>query len=41
MLGYLDIDQIDNILNIADNMAVKLAYQTSQKIKQLVPGKMI
>ena len=26
MLGNLDIDQIDNILSIADNMAVKLAY---------------
>ena len=26
MLGNLDIDQIDNILSIADNMAVKLAF---------------
>jgi hypothetical protein len=41
MLGTLDIDQIDNILSIADNMAVKLAYQTSEKMKNLVPGKKI
>lgn len=41
MLGNLDIDEFDNILNIADNMAVKLASLTTQKIKQLAPGKMI
>ena len=29
LLGTLDIDQLDNILNLADNMAVKLAMQTT------------
>jgi hypothetical protein len=31
------VDQLDNILNLADNMAVKLALQTTQKMK-LLPG---
>jgi hypothetical protein len=26
MLGYLDVDQLDNVLTLADNMAIKLAY---------------
>jgi hypothetical protein len=29
MLGNLDMDQLDNVLNIADNMAIRLAYETS------------
>ena len=38
-LGYLDIDELDVLANIADNQAVKLAYNTSlklQKMKSLV-----
>lgn len=35
LLGNLDIDQLDNILSIADNMAVKLAYQTTQSMKSV------
>jgi hypothetical protein len=32
MLGYLDVDQLDNVLNLADNMAIKLAVQTTLKM---------
>jgi hypothetical protein len=28
-LGYLDFDQLENVVSIADNMAVKLALQTT------------
>lgn len=35
MLGYLDVDQLDNVLNIADNMAIRLAFETTQKMKNL------
>ena len=39
MLGYLDVDQLDNVLTLADNMAIKLAYQTTMKMKSF-HGKM-
>ncbi len=39
LLGQLDVDQLDNILNLADNMAVKLALQTTQRMKVL-PGQL-
>ena len=35
MLGNLDLDQLDNVMNLADNMAVKLAIKTSKKLKNL------
>ena len=35
LLGTLDFDQLDNVLSIADNMAIKLAYETSLKMKNL------
>jgi hypothetical protein len=28
-LGYLDFDQLENVVSIADNMAVKLALRTT------------
>jgi hypothetical protein len=31
-LGYLDINEIDNLVSLADNMAVKLAYDTINKL---------
>eukprot|EP00347_Sterkiella_histriomuscorum_P015562 403356560 len=34
-LGQLDVDQLDNILSLADNLAVKLAYRTSMKMKNI------
>lgn len=34
-LGYLDVDQLENVLSLADNMAMRLAYKTSFKIREL------
>jgi Protein of unknown function (DUF2838) len=36
----LNLDQLDNILNLADNAAIKLAMQTTQKMKHLVKNKL-
>lgn len=35
MLGYLDLDQLDNVLSVADNMALRLAAQTSLQLPLL------
>jgi hypothetical protein len=35
MLGHLDIDQLDNVLSLADNMALKLAAKTSLELPLL------
>jgi len=34
-LGSLDIDQMDDILSVADSLAIKLAFDTTEKIKRL------
>ena len=34
-LGALDIDELDNIINFADNVATELAIQTTAKIHKM------
>ncbi|CDW79016.1 UNKNOWN [Stylonychia lemnae] len=34
-LGQLDVDQLDNILTLADNLAIQLAYKTSAKMNNI------
>ena len=34
-LGYLDIDALDNVVSLADNMAIKLAVNTTLKLRDL------
>jgi len=32
-LGQLDVDELDNLISLADNMAIKLAFETAGKLK--------
>ena len=34
-LGDLELDELGTIINFADNMATKLAYETSTKLKNV------
>lgn len=38
-LGDLELDELDNLVNFADNLATQLAFKTTQKLKKLGQSK--